>query len=135
MIVVRRQQGSLRYLMLRAYRNWDFPKGEVEPGECPLGAARREVEEETSLAALEFPWGEVFYETEPYGGGKVARYYLAEAPSGDVFLPYDKKLGRPEHHEYRWVSFDDARALAPPRLQPVLAWAGRVCSNGSTPTN
>ena len=112
--------------MLRAYRNWDFPKGEVEPGEDPLAAARREVEEETSLASLEFPWGEAFCETEPYSGGKIARYYLAEAARGDVLLPYDAKLGRPEHHEYRWVSLDEARTLAPPRLQPVIAWVESV---------
>jgi len=24
------------FLLLRAYRNWDFPKGEVESGEDPL---------------------------------------------------------------------------------------------------
>ena len=131
-VVLRREGQSWRYLMLRAYRNWDFPKGEVEAEENPLHAACREVEEETSLASLEFPWGEVFCETEPYGGGKVARYYLGETQRGDVFLPHDEKLGRPEHHEYRWVSFDDARALAPPRLQPVIAWAGRV-SGGHPP--
>ena len=43
--------------MLRAYRNWDFPKGVVEPGENPLYAAVREVREETSLDALDFRWG------------------------------------------------------------------------------
>jgi 8-oxo-dGTP pyrophosphatase MutT (NUDIX family) len=125
-VVLRREGESWRFLMLRVYRNWDFPKGEVEPAESPLAAARREVEEETSLASLEFPWGEAYCETEPYSGGKVARYYLAEAPHGVVLLPRDEKLGRPEHHEYRWLSFDDARALAPPRLQPILAWANRL---------
>ena len=32
-VVVRNVQGSWLFLMLRAYRNWDFPKGLVEPGE------------------------------------------------------------------------------------------------------
>ena len=43
--------------MLRAYRNWDFPKGMVEPGEEPLAAARREVREETLIEDLAFELG------------------------------------------------------------------------------
>ena len=71
-----------RTLLLRAYAYWDFPKGLVEPGEAPLAAAIREVAEETGLAGLVFRWGEAFLETEPYSGGKIARYYVAESPAG-----------------------------------------------------
>lgn len=133
-VVLRRCGESWRCLMLRAYRNWDFPKGEVEPGESPLRAANREVEEETSLISLEFLWGEVFCETDPYSRGKVARYYLAASPAGRVALPLNAQLGRPEHHAYRWVSFDEAQTLAPPRLQRVLAWAKEV-SGGHAATH
>lgn len=126
-VVVRRFAASWRYLVLRAYRNWDFPKGRIEPGETPLQAALREVREETSLAALEFRWGDDYCETAPYAGGKVACYFLAESPSGRVFLPVSPELGRPEHHEFRWVDFAQARLLLPPRLHPVLDWArGRL---------
>lgn len=135
MVVLRRFDGTWRCLMLRAYRNWDFPKGEVEPGETPLDTARREVQEETSLTALDLRWGEVFCETAPYRGGKVARYYLAESSHGDVSLPVSAELGRPEHHEYRWVSFDDARKLAPPRLQSIVAWAEGLSTSGAERTN
>jgi bis(5'-nucleosidyl)-tetraphosphatase len=121
--VVRPADGGWRYLVLRAYRNWDFPKGIVEPGETPFAAALREVREETSLDSLELPWGEVFRETEPYARGKVARYYLALSPDGEVRLPLSPELGRPEHHEFRWVAAPEARRLLPPRLQPVLEWA------------
>jgi len=38
-------------------------------------------------------------------------------------LPISPKLGIPEHHEWRRVSFDEAEKLLPPRLQPILAWA------------
>lgn len=110
--------------MLRAYRNWDFPKGEIQEGEDPLSAARREVAEETSLTVLDMPWGEEFRETAPYGG-KIARYYLAESPEGDVSLPVSAELGRPEHHEFRWVDLEQAKSLAPARLQPILAWAAQ----------
>lgn len=56
-------------LLLCCYRYWDFPKGELEPGEDPLYAARREVTEEAGLQGLDFRWG------KGYAGGKVARYY------------------------------------------------------------
>ena len=126
-VVVRRREGRWHCLVLRAYRNWDFPKGLVEPGEAPLAAALREVEEETGLASLTFPWGETWQETAPYAGGKVARYYLAHSADGEVVLPVNPALGRPEHHEFRWLELDAAARLLPPRLQPVLQWAaGRM---------
>ena len=109
--------------MLRAYRNWHFPKGLVEPSEEPVDAALREVEEETSLTGLELRWGMDWRETEPYAGRKVARFYVAEAVRGEVMLPVNPDLGRPEHHEFRWVDFDAASRLLPPRLLPVLRWA------------
>ena len=122
-VVVRRDTGGWRLLVLRAYRNWDFPKGRVEPGETLRDAAIRETAEETAISDLVFRWGEACCETAPYRGGKVARYYLAETAQLNIVLPVSPELGRPEHHEWRWVSFDDAKRLLPPRLQPVLAWA------------
>jgi len=62
-IVVRKQAGNWQYLFLRAFRNWDFPKGEMEPGESFLEAAVRETREETGITELDFSWGEVFKET------------------------------------------------------------------------
>ena len=122
-VVVRPTGAGWRYLLLRAFRNWDFPKGLVEPDEVPLAAALREAREETSLAALELGWGEDSRETEPYAGGKVARYYIALSARGDVRLAVSPGLGRPEHHEYRWAKYAEARRLLPPRLQPILDWA------------
>jgi bis(5'-nucleosidyl)-tetraphosphatase len=125
-VVLRRVDGRWNCLVLRVYRNWDFPKGLVEPGEEPLDAALREVTEETSLTGLALPWGEVWRETEPYAGGKVARFYVAESASGNVVLPVNPELGRPEHHEFRWLDLDAAMRLLPPRLQSVLRWAQTV---------
>ena len=112
-----------RYLLLRAYRNWDFPKGLVEPGEDPLQAAVREVEEETTITDLNFRWGHDYCETPPYGRKKIARYYVAEARQTHVTLPISAELGKPEHDEYRWVSFEEAQTLVPERLAPILKWA------------
>jgi bis(5'-nucleosidyl)-tetraphosphatase len=122
-VVVRRFPEGWRLLVLRAYRNWDFPKGLVEEDEDMREAAQREVLEEASLADLEFHWGDAYKETLPYAGGKVARYYVAESTAGDVKLPVAEDLGRPEHDEFRWVSFDGAEDLLPPRLAIVLDWA------------
>lgn len=122
-IVVRREAGGWRLLLLRAYRSWDFPKGGVEPGETPLAAALRETAEEAAVTDLAFRWGETYCETAPYRGGKVARYYLAETSQRAITLPVSPELGRPEHHEWRWVSVAEAGRLLPPRLQPILAWA------------
>lgn len=125
-VVVRQHGGAWRYLLLRAFRYWDFPKGAVEAGESPRAAAVREVAEEAGLAALEFRWGDACCETEPYGRGKVARYYVAEGPAGDVHLPVSPELGRPEHHEYRWLDYRAARVLLVPRVQRVLDWAEAI---------
>ena len=122
-VVVRLTPTGWRYLLLRVYRNWDFPKGLIEPDESPLAAALREVREETSLDGLELNWGEWFAETAPYARGKVARYYLAISAAGDVRLPISPELGRPEHHEFRWVRAADALTLLPLRLRPILGWA------------
>ena len=126
---MRETPDGARLLLLRAYRNWDFPKGLVEPGEEPLAAAVRETAEETGIADLAFDWGEEYCETAPYAGKKVARYYLARTRAADVTLGVNQELGRPEHHEYRWVDMSEALDLAPPRIEPVVLWAvGKLMS-------
>lgn len=122
-VVFRREGAEPRYLLLRAFRNWDFPKGLVEPGEEPFAAARREIFEETGIRNLLFPWKEEFRQTAPYGRGKIARYYLAEARGDKVVLGINPEIGKPEHQEFRWVSAEEARRLLPPRLRPILDWA------------
>ena len=122
-VIVRHVDDEWRYLLLRCYRSWDFPKGTVEFGESPFQAALREVKEETTLTDLAFKWGEVFCETQPYGQNKVARYYLAISQTSLVSLPVNPELGRPEHHEFRWVNYQQALSLLPPRLIPIMEWA------------
>jgi 8-oxo-dGTP pyrophosphatase MutT (NUDIX family) len=126
-IVVRRQADGWKYLFLRAFRNWDFPKGEMEPGETPLETAVRETREETGITKLDFSWGEVFMETAPYNRGtKVGRYYLAQTPEDQVVFGVNPEIGGPEHHAYRWLSYPELEKLSPPRLLPVISWARDV---------
>lgn len=135
-VVVRAAHDGERVLLLRAYKNWDLPKGLVERGEEPRAAAVRETEEETGVADLTFDWGDEFVETEPYARNKVARFYLARTRSERVALGVNPQLGRPEHHEYRWADFTEAYALVSPRLRRVIAWAAaKLARPGPRATN
>lgn len=113
-------------LMLRAYHHWDFPKGLMEEGEAPVEAAIREVREETGIATVGFEWGERHMETGPYSRGKTARYFLARTDEEEVVLGPSPDTGEPEHHEWRWVSFDEAYDLASPRVRQVVRWARQI---------
>lgn len=127
---MRRDGPGWLFLLLRAYRNWDFPKGMVEPGEDPLAAARREVREETLIDDLQFDWGDIYQQTGPYGNRKYARYYLAATRTEKISLPVSPELGRPEHDEWRWVDRDTALSLTSVRLQPIVRWAAETVGAG-----
>lgn len=125
-VIVRRTDTGWLTLMLRAYRNWDFPKGLMEQGETPIEAAVREVGEETGITQLFFDWGDRFTETGPYNRGKVARYYLARTEEEKVTLGIVPALGRAEHHQSLWVDFDKAHDLTAPRVRGVVQWARQI---------
>ncbi|UCH20597.1 MAG: NUDIX domain-containing protein [Deltaproteobacteria bacterium] len=126
-VIVRKHNDEWKYLFLRAYRNWDFPKGMVESDEHPLETAKREVKEETGLAELNFRWGEIFKETAPYAGGKkVARYYIAETSETIIRFSINPEIGKPEHHEYRWLSYNEIKKLSPARILSIIEWANTV---------
>ena len=125
-VVVHVAGETVQYLLLRAYKNWDFPKGLVEPGEQPLDAAVREVKEETTLVNLAFDWGQDYMDTGPYNKGKISRYYLARSNVTQVHLPINPELGFPEHQEARWVGLETALNMVSPRLKPVVHWASDI---------
>jgi len=128
-VVVRKQNDEWRYLLLRAYGNWDFPKGVVEGEEEPLEAAIRETAEETGITDLRFSWGHRYSETQPYSGGKkIARYYIAETNTEEVSFSVNPEIGAPEHHEFRWVSGDELQRLCSERLLPVVEWSVQLLS-------
>ena len=129
-VVVSLTQRKLKFLLLRAYRNWDFPKGLVEAGEEPIDAALREVREETTLDDLSFDWGLAFMETGPYNKGKISRYYIARSKEQMITLPVNPELGVPEHQEARWVSVHTALEMVTARLQPVVRWAYGIIMHG-----
>ena len=44
-------------------------------------------------------------------------------PTEAVTLPVRPELARPEHHECRWLDYDEALSSHRPRVEPVLKWA------------
>ena len=101
--VVTRQgpKGPEYLLVYRDYRDdWTFPKGKVESGEHILGAAIREVREETGFAiVLGIPLPTQTYKIE--GRIKDSHYWVAQLLSG-TFVPND------EVDEIAWLTFDEA---------------------------
>ncbi len=125
-VLARPTDDGHRTLLLRAWHHWDFPKGLMEDGESPLDTAQREVLEETGIDKLAFDWDDRYLETGPYSRGKTARYYLASTDQEDVVMGPSPETGEPEHHEWRWVSFDEAYDMTAPRVRSVVQWARQV---------
>jgi bis(5'-nucleosidyl)-tetraphosphatase len=125
-VVVRETDDGWLTLLLRAYHHWDFPKGIREEGEQSLQTTLREVREETSIEDLVFDWGERYFETGPYSRGKVARYYIARTEQAEVVMGISPETGEAEHHEWRWVSFDEAYDLGSPRVRQIVQWARQI---------
>jgi len=125
-VVARQLDQGWATLMLRAFHHWDFPKGIRESGEDPIQAALREVKEETGIQDLEFDWGDRYFETGPYSRGKVARYYIANTRVEAVVMGLSPETGQPEHHEWRWVTFDEAYDLGSPRVRQIVQWARQI---------
>lgn len=120
-VLVRRLQGRWMVAVIRPAGKpegtWTLPKGLVDPGESPVDAAQREVEEETGVRGrLLCKLGDVRYVYTWAGERvfKVVSFYLVRYGRG--------RLGvlRPEHaHEIadvRWLPLEGA-----PRL---LAYGG-----------
>lgn len=142
-VVVRKTDDGWLTLMLRAYRNWDFPKGLCEEGESPIDAAIREVGEETGITDLDFAWGDRSTDTGPYDRGKTARYYLAktdqqtiemgiaaDAPSTmniDGWISTRPTIWR--HPAFGWSSSGPARSSAPKWGQPSNSFLQKKSRN------
>ena len=89
---------------------WHTIAGGVEPGETFDVAARRELREETGLAASELqPLGEFAYTREPWESEPGLRVhvecFLALAEPG-----WEPELNE-EHDEYRWLPREEAAEL------------------------
>jgi|TARA_R110000824_G_scaffold181438_2_gene362198 bis(5'-nucleosidyl)-tetraphosphatase len=114
-------------LCVRAYSNWDFPKGQVEPNESLIEAAARELLEETDISVgSDVRLAGITAPSVTYGSGKkskTATYFLADRISDkEPYLPINPELGKPENDEYRWVPVSHIDNLLPSRLLPVMTF-------------
>ncbi len=107
---------------------WSIPKGEIEPGEEPLAAARREFEEETG-ARVE---GE-FVPLEPVRlrSGKLIQAWAVRADfdpaalrSNQFTMEWPPRSGEqrsfPEADRAGWFGIDEAREKIHPGQAPLL---------------
>lgn len=127
-VPVRFDNGTLLFLMLRSGSFfWDFPKGRKEEGESDFDTAIRETREESTIKPenLDFKWGKDYIETEPFRKkkDKIGRYFVAETSQTEISLPVNPELGRPEHDEFRWMTYEDGLKLTNERIGKVLTWA------------
>jgi 8-oxo-dGTP pyrophosphatase MutT (NUDIX family) len=125
-IVIDRQGQIPTVLCVRAYANWDFPKGQLDEGETHIEAAIRELTEETTLDTKDIKLVGLSAPAVVYGSGskkKTATYFLADRISlKQPFLPISPELGKPENDEYRWVPVDELDSLMPNRLSDVVQY-------------
>jgi len=98
-----RRRGRVLLVQTRRDRRWNLPGGAIERGEGPRRAARREIEEETGLAARI--------------GGLAARHERHDGSYAYIFLAHVPRRARcagPRHEirRQRWMSLRKAfRAL------------------------
>jgi len=121
-VIFCRTERGVRVLVLRAQAKWDLPQGPIAPGEDALDAVTRDVAAETGLADLDFPFGESHMEALPSADGKAVSYYIAETEEAEI-QPRTSPGRGAAGEAWRWVSFDEAEDLLPPRLALIMDWA------------
>jgi bis(5'-nucleosidyl)-tetraphosphatase len=98
---------ELMYLILNySYGHWDFPKGNIEPGETETETVFREISEETGIQDIQIVDGfkqQISYKYRKKSKliNKTVIYYLAETKSREVVLSF-------EHNNFGWYTFDQA---------------------------
>jgi hypothetical protein len=121
-----------RLLALRNFDSWDFPRAPAPEGEDPLKVALDETRAATGLDDLELNWGsEAFRETLASEDSSVSRYYLAQSKTSDVALRVPPGDGGQEDFEFRWVTFEEAEDILPPRLGIILDWVVSLLASGA----
>ncbi|WP_168801650.1 NUDIX hydrolase [Glycomyces buryatensis] len=111
--------------------NWSLPKGKLDPGEHPLTAACREVEEETGIPVIPQMWLCRPTYVLPNPAGDVRKYvdfWTMRTEKPDAGFTADDEIG-----ERRWFKLEAAREhLKRPRDQEALEAFSRLPAVTST---
>jgi len=95
------------YLLLQyEKKHWDFPKGNIEPGEKENETVIREIEEETALKDVEIIYGfkdkvHYYYKFKGELINKTVIFYLAKTKIKEVKISF-------EHIGFDWLPYDKA---------------------------
>jgi predicted NUDIX family NTP pyrophosphohydrolase len=149
-LVHRRRDGRLEVLLVHpggpfwARRDegaWSIPKGEYDPGEEPLVAARREFEEELGSPSPDGPFDELG-EVRQKSGKRVRAWGVegdldATAAHSNTFeFEWPPRSGRmievPEIDRAEWFGLEEARRrINPAQVELVDRLAARLQDGGS----
>jgi ADP-ribose pyrophosphatase len=77
---------------------WEIPAGRLDPGETPLKAARRELQEETGVKAKSWTKLAAFYASPGYVAEKMNLFLATELTQGEQNLMDDERI------ELAWFS-------------------------------
>ena len=107
-IVVRKRQGKIYYLLLRdGLGYWGFSKGHIEIGETLQETASRELAEETALKNIRIQpgfkkWIRYIFQRRNQKIFKLVCFFLGEAMTDKVILSS-------EHTDFRWLLYKEAQ--------------------------
>jgi len=100
-----------RVLLVRQYRLparrflWELPAGRLDPGETPLKAARRELEEETGYRAKTWKKLVSFYPSPGFLSERMTIFTATDLTPGEPHNMEDERI------EMRWFSRREAQAM------------------------
>ncbi len=106
-VIFRRENKKIYYLFLHYEAgHWDFPKGNIEKGEKPEEAARREIFEETGIKDIEFLSGfketiKYFYKRDNKNFLKFVTFFLVKTGQKEVKISW-------EHIGFKWLPYEKA---------------------------
>lgn len=123
-----KKRGVILLCHVTGTQHWDIPKGLQDPGETPLGAAVRELHEETGLAFSP----DRFVDLGPfsYRRDKQLHLFRVDAPDDfddlghlictSHFMHHVTGEPTPEMDGFCWATRDEIRTLCWPRMAGLL---------------